>query len=208
MLGGLFLNFSLWWEFNTKVKKFRSDNALELKFHDYFATNGVIHQFSCMERHEQNFVVERKHQHLLNVAKALLFQSRVPIQFSGDCILIAAILINSTPALILKTQSPYQLLYKKTVDYTFFCTFGSLCFAFTLASHRGKFHPRATACVFLGYSPGMKGYKLYDIAKKIYLYHVMIFMRMYFFFILSALQMGWWIPFSNAFFSCPEDKKC
>ena len=52
--------------FNFFIKFFRSDNALELSFTDFFLSKGVIHQFSCVERPKQNSVVERKHQHLLN----------------------------------------------------------------------------------------------------------------------------------------------
>ena len=77
-------------QFNKKVKKFRSDNAPELNFHDFFNEKGVVHQFSCVERPEQNSVVERKHQHLLSVARGLLFHSKVPIQFWGECVLTAA----------------------------------------------------------------------------------------------------------------------
>lgn len=41
-----------------------------------------------------------------------------------------------------------------------------LAFAYTLIGHRNKFQPRARACVFLGYSPEVKGYKLYDVESK------------------------------------------
>lgn len=48
-------------QFNKHIKQFRSDNAPELSFADFFISKGVIHQFSCVGRPEQNFVVERKH---------------------------------------------------------------------------------------------------------------------------------------------------
>lgn len=68
-------------QFHNKIKKFRFDNAQELKFVDFIASKRVTHQFSCVERPEHNSVVERKHQHLVNVARALFFQSQVPKQF-------------------------------------------------------------------------------------------------------------------------------
>lgn len=37
-------------QFSKEVKVFRLDNALELQFTEFFASTGIIHQFSCVER--------------------------------------------------------------------------------------------------------------------------------------------------------------
>lgn len=66
-------------------------------------------------------------------------------------------------------MTPFSLLYDTSFDYNYLTVFGSLCFASTLPSHRNKFYLRAKACVFIGYQPGIKGYKLYDISSKSFL---------------------------------------
>lgn len=70
-------------QFQTSIKEVQSDNAPDLFFTDFFKTKGIFSYHSYIDRPQQNSVVEMKHQHLLNVAKALLFQSNVPISYWG-----------------------------------------------------------------------------------------------------------------------------
>lgn len=87
----------------------KSDNARELAFIAFFNAQGVLHQYSCVHRPHQNSIVERKHQHLLNVVRAIYFQSQVPIQFWSKCILTAIFLINRTPSPLLGKKTPYTI---------------------------------------------------------------------------------------------------
>lgn len=73
-------------QFQVTVKTIRSDNAKELAMIDFLQEKGIQHKFSCPYRPQQNSVVERKHQHLLNMARLLMYQASIPLKFWGICV--------------------------------------------------------------------------------------------------------------------------
>jgi hypothetical protein len=150
-------------QFKTKIKCLRSDNGLEFKMNDFFAAQSTIHQLNCVETPQQNVVVERKHQHLLNVARSLRFQSHLPMKFWEDCIFTATHLINIIPTPLLSKKSPYELLYSAIPFYNHLKVFGCLAYVSTLSRNKVKFDHRATPSIFIGYPYGMKGYKFYNL---------------------------------------------
>ncbi|XP_019261605.1 PREDICTED: uncharacterized protein LOC109239486 [Nicotiana attenuata] len=157
-------------QFNLSVKKIRSDNALEIGLFNsalqYFSDNGIIHQTTCSHTPQQNGIVERKHKHLLEIARALMYQSKLPTKFWGDCILAATYLINRFPSTILHNKSPFEVLYGKLPSYSHLKPFGCLCYAIVPKCERNKFDPRVVPCVFVGYPFGKTGYKLYNLSTK------------------------------------------
>ncbi|KAJ4769875.1 Retroelement pol polyprotein-like [Rhynchospora pubera] len=154
-------------QFGKSVKCVRSDNGLEFKSHQmnqFYTECGILHQTSCVYTPQQNGRVERKHRHILNVARALRFQSGLPLEFWGECVLTASHLINRTPTPLLENKTPYEVLFGKPPSYNSMRIFGCLCY---IKSHTSdKFETRSRKCVFVGYPFGKKGWRVYDLETK------------------------------------------
>jgi len=172
-------------KFESKVKCLRSDNGFEFQMSDFFQSKGIVHQLSCVETPQQNSVVERKHQHLLNVARALRFQANLPLFLWGECIFYAAHLINRTPTPILSHKTPFECLFSVPPTFYHLRVVGCLCFVSTLTRNRSKLDPRAKPCIFIGYPYNVKGYKLFDPFTNTIM---LSFMKMCFLFILNFIH--------------------
>ncbi|RVW46394.1 Retrovirus-related Pol polyprotein from transposon TNT 1-94 [Vitis vinifera] len=112
---------------------------------------------------EVNGKVERKHRHILNVARTLRFQAHLPLEFWGECILAAGYLINRTPSVLLNGKSPYEILFGQKPSYQSVRIFGCLCYSHNLNRDNDKFASQSRKCIFVGYPFDKKGWRLYDL---------------------------------------------
>lgn len=152
-------------QYSTSIKHIRSDNGSEF-FNQHcsslFVSKGIIHQSSCVHTPQQNDLVERKHRHLLEVARALKFQAQIPLKYWGDCILTATYLINRLPTQVLSAKSPFECFHGHSPSLDHIRTMGCLCYA-TTPNYSDKFSSKSIHAVFMGYSHTQKGYKLLNL---------------------------------------------
>jgi len=150
-------------QFGKRIKVIRTDNGCEFNYKEFYDNLGIVHQNSCIETPQQNLVVERKHQHILNVARCIMFHSNIPKQFWSYAICHAVFIINRIPFAVMDFKIPYKLLYKRKLDMSVFKVFGCVCFASTITNNRNKFDSRSRKCIFLGFENGIKGYVFLDV---------------------------------------------
>jgi transposase InsO family protein len=84
-------------QFSTPFRVFHADSAGEYISHSlraFLAEEGTPAQFSCPGAHAQNGVAERKHRHLLEMTRALMFAASFLPYFWAEAISTATYLVN------------------------------------------------------------------------------------------------------------------
>ena len=153
-------------QFGTTIKNIQSDNGLEFYLPLFYASKDIIHQTKCVEWPQQNGVVERKNQHILGVARSLLFQSSLPKNFWHHAVPHAIYLINRLPSPYLSHNIPYTVLHNIQLDFSHLKVFGCLAYTCTKFVNRTKLNPKSHRCVHLGYKHETKGYLLFDLTTR------------------------------------------
>lgn len=75
-------------QFQAVVKTIRSNNDNEFVNVDlqlFLQKLDILYQRNCVHTPQQNGVAERKHRHLLEVARSLIFLGNIPLNFKGHC---------------------------------------------------------------------------------------------------------------------------
>ncbi|MCO5568254.1 hypothetical protein L7F22_021951 [Adiantum nelumboides] len=71
---------------------------------------------------------------------------------------------NRCPTRALKTITPYESWYDRKPSVSYLRVFGCFAYAHIPQQLRGKLDDKVVKCIFVGYSSGSKGYKLYNPA--------------------------------------------
>ncbi|XP_022853402.1 uncharacterized protein LOC111374875, partial [Olea europaea var. sylvestris] len=113
----VFINFHsmVQTQFQTNIQILHTDNGTKYFnsiLRDYLQKYGIIHQSSCVDTPQQNGIAERKNRHLLEVACALMFTTRLLKIHLGDAILTSTYLINRMPSRTLDFETPLQKFQK------------------------------------------------------------------------------------------------
>ncbi|KAI3685421.1 hypothetical protein L6452_34663 [Arctium lappa] len=107
---------------NQKVKVIRSDNGTEFKNLDlntFCEEKGIERQYSAPRTPQQNGVAERRNRTLIEAARILLADSKLPIIFWAEAVNTACYVQNRVLVVKQKNKTPYELLNKRNLSLDF-----------------------------------------------------------------------------------------
>ncbi|MCO5605620.1 hypothetical protein L7F22_059803 [Adiantum nelumboides] len=107
---------------------------------------------------------ERKNRSLMEMARCMLKAKSLPHKLWMEAVACAAHVLNRCPTRALKTITPYESWYDKKPSVSYLRVFGCLAYADIPQQLHGKLDDKAVKCIFVGYSSGSKGYRLYNPA--------------------------------------------
>ncbi|CAL2271591.1 unnamed protein product [Prunus armeniaca] len=149
-----------------KLKKLRSDRGGEytlVEFDSFCEDVGIERQLTTPYTPQQNGVAERKNRTIVEMAKCLMLEKKIPFDFWAEAVNISMYILNRCPTKALSKKTPFEAYSGRKPGVKHLKAFGSLCYAHVPKQQRQKLDLASKRCIFLGYGSCEKGYRLYNI---------------------------------------------
>ena len=150
-----------------KIKRFHADNAPEYKSQgmlDLHKASGTVATYSAPYTPAQNGRAEIINRTIMNKARAMLIQAKLPKMYWGEAVLAAQYLYNRTPHSAIGYKTPYELKTGTKPDISHIRVWGSIAYRKLPNSQLKKLDNRAVPLILVGY--GSNQYKLLNPVAK------------------------------------------
>ncbi|GJY06694.1 retrovirus-related pol polyprotein from transposon TNT 1-94 [Tanacetum coccineum] len=104
----------------------------------------------------------KRNRSLVEAARTMLIFSKAPMFLWTEAVATACYTQNRSLIHTRHCKTPYELVYDKKTDLTFFRVFGALCYPTNNSEDLGKLQSTADIGIFVGYAPSRKGYRIYN----------------------------------------------
>ncbi|GKA93374.1 ribonuclease H-like domain-containing protein [Tanacetum coccineum] len=138
-----------------KVKIIRSDNGTEFKnkvMDDFCREKGIKREYSVARTPQQNGVAERKNRTLIEAARTMLADSKLPTTFWAEVVSTACYVHNRVLVVKPHNKTPYELFRGFKPSIGFMIPFGCHVTILNTLDHLGKFNGKSDDGFFVGYS--------------------------------------------------------
>ncbi|GJU34578.1 putative ribonuclease H-like domain-containing protein [Tanacetum coccineum] len=153
-----------------KVKVIRCDNGTEFKnkeMNQFCKMKGILRQFSVARTPQQNGVAERRNRTLIEAARTMLADSKLPTTFWAKAVNTACYVQNRVLVVKPHNKTPYELFHGRTPTLSFMRPFGCPVTILNTIDHLGKFDGKADEGFFVGYSLNSKAFRVFNSRTRI-----------------------------------------
>ncbi|GJZ63202.1 putative ribonuclease H-like domain-containing protein [Tanacetum coccineum] len=123
---------------------------------------GIKREFSVARTSQQNGVAERKNRTLIEVARTMLADSKLPTTFWAEAVNTACYVKNRVLVIKPYNKTPYELFHGRTPSLSFMRPVGCLVTILNTLDHLGKFDGKADEGFFVGYSVNSKAFRVFN----------------------------------------------
>ncbi|GJS61142.1 ribonuclease H-like domain-containing protein [Tanacetum coccineum] len=116
---------------------------------------------------QQNGVAERKNKTLIEAAKTMLADSKLPITFWAEAVNTACYVQNKVLVIKPHNKTPYELFLGRKPALSFMRPFGCPVTILNTLDHLGKFDGKADEGFFVGYSTNRKAFRVFNSRTRI-----------------------------------------
>ncbi|GKB14439.1 putative ribonuclease H-like domain-containing protein [Tanacetum coccineum] len=148
-----------------KVKIIRSDNGTEFKnkvMDDFCREKGIKREYSVARTPQQNGVAERRNKTLIEAARTMLVDSKLPTTFWAESVSIAPYVQNRVLVVKPHNKTPYELFRGFKPALSFMRPFGCHVTILNTLDSLGKFDGKSDEGFFVGYSLSSKAFRVYN----------------------------------------------
>ncbi|GJX29306.1 putative ribonuclease H-like domain-containing protein [Tanacetum coccineum] len=152
-----------------KVKAIRCDNGTEFKnskLIELCGSKGIRRDYSNARTPQQNGVAERKNRTLIEAARTMLADSKLPTMFWTEAVSTACYVLNRVLVTKPHNKTPYELVSGKVPNISHLKPFGCLVTILNTSDHLGKFEGKADEGFIVGYAAHSKAYRVYNLSSK------------------------------------------
>ncbi|GJY93341.1 putative ribonuclease H-like domain-containing protein, partial [Tanacetum coccineum] len=149
-----------------KVKIIRCDNGTEFKnrvMSEFCEKKGIKREFSVARTPQQNGVAERRNRTLIEAARTMLADSKLPTTFWAEAVNTACYVQNRVLVVKPHNKTLYELFRGRTPSLSFMRPFGCHVTILNTLDHLGKFDGKSNDGFFVGYSLNSKAFTVHNI---------------------------------------------
>nr|GEU66832.1 retrovirus-related Pol polyprotein from transposon TNT 1-94 [Tanacetum cinerariifolium] len=148
-----------------KVKIIRCDNGREFRnkeMNDFCSQKGIKREFSNARTPQQNDVAERRNRTLIEAARIMLADAKLPVIFWAKAVNTACYVQNRVLVNKSHNKTPYELFNDRTPAIRFLKPFGSHVMILNTLDNLGKFKVKGDEGYFIGYSMSSKAFRVFN----------------------------------------------